>query len=450
MIKPYDYFYDAQMKRFLMQVVRAFSGFQYMTGQRGNIPPQLKMVPCVMAKRNRQVAAIQRNMSENTLLSVPMFTVDMTNVGPDSARLQNPSHVESVQVLERRIDEVTGLYTDERGNSVTIDRLMPRPFTMEVQVDLWASNQDQKHQIMEQVFVMMYPSFNIQNSDNALDWGALTTCFFDSDNWTSQSIPVGDGSEIDIATVNLKIPFWLSPPAKIKRQVLIDQVITNINEADRDENGVIIEAGQLAQNVTSVGNHHLRVEGNLLTLLGPYAGETDTQHEVYSWTKLLDDYGSHFREGETQVRLRSNMDDDSHDIIGTIQSTNEPNVVMWHVDLDTLPNNTLPAVNAMIDPLHSVPDGTSLPVPVNGHRYLLVEDLPGPSEAWGSLSATTGSIIQYNNGVWSVVFSGHGHEQNEYVLSKVSGRQLKWDVPSQSWTLAIDGVYGPGAWRLGY
>lgn len=157
MINRYDYFYDAQIKRYLMQVVRAFSGFQYRTGARGAIGPSLNLVPCLPAKRNRQAAVIQRNNSENTILSVPMITVDLVNFQPDRDRMQNPNHIDSVQVTERAKDAVTGEYTSERGNRLTVDRLMPRPYNMTVQVDIWTSTMDQKHQLLEQIDTVIYP-----------------------------------------------------------------------------------------------------------------------------------------------------------------------------------------------------------------------------------------------------------------------------------------------------
>src|SRR5690348_16221283 len=123
MLTRYDYFYDGQIKRYLLQVVRAFSGFQYMTGRRGNVEPELKLVPCTMAKRNRQVAAIQKNLSENVVNAVPMITIDQTAFRFDPERLQNPNHVGTVQVFERKIDPLTGQLTNERGRSITVQRL---------------------------------------------------------------------------------------------------------------------------------------------------------------------------------------------------------------------------------------------------------------------------------------------------------------------------------------
>lgn len=43
-ITPYEFFYDGQQRRFLEQIVRAFSGFSYQTGRQGGAPQTL-LVP---------------------------------------------------------------------------------------------------------------------------------------------------------------------------------------------------------------------------------------------------------------------------------------------------------------------------------------------------------------------------------------------------------------------
>jgi hypothetical protein len=168
----YDYFYDAQMKRFLQQIVRAFSGVQYQTGRLIDGQPERRVVPCRMATTNRMVAALMRNNSDNTLLTVPLITVYRTNIVRKPEMESNRAHVDTLQVTARDVDTF-GDYTSDRGNSYTVQRHMPNPYEMTVQVDIWTSNMDQKDQIMEQFLVLFGRDFDIQNSDNVLDWTAL-------------------------------------------------------------------------------------------------------------------------------------------------------------------------------------------------------------------------------------------------------------------------------------
>lgn len=445
MIRGLDYFYDAQQRRFLEQVVRAFSGFQYMTGARAGQPGSLQMVPCRWAHTSRVVAAIMRNQSENTLLAVPMITVFQTGLTFRPEGLQNRSHVDSRQVVERAVDD-DGNYLPGRGKSYTIHRLMPLPFSMEIQVDLWTSNLEQKYQLAEQILMSVCPNFDIQNSENPLDWTALTTASVEDITWTSRSIPVGTNDEIDIMTLRLKLPMWISPPAQVQQQSLIEQIVTNISDTDPLP-GVVLDGTPIgerfSQSITTPGNHRVRVEGSTITLLSS-TGDEDDQN----WHELINLYGN-LRPAASQMLLRTTDDIEGPSIVGTLQYTSDNTKLHWQIDPDTLPANTLAPVNAVIDPMTTfpgkqLPDGTTFPAAAPGQRYLIIHDV-GPCVAWGNLNARYGDIIEYQNGEWVVAFTSTGSPQ-QYVRNLHTGGQLRWT--GDDWVLAIDGEYAPGYWRL--
>jgi len=116
---------------------------------------------------------------------------------------------------------------------------------------------------------------------------------------------------------------------------------------------------------------------------------------------------------------------------------------VWTLDADTLPANTLTAIDAVIDPLRTAP-GSGLPSAVTGTRYLLVNDL-GPSVAWGSLTAQTNDIVEFN-GTWSIAFDASAMVKKQYVLNLYTNRQLYWN--GKEWLLSIDTFYHPGMWRV--
>lgn len=446
MIQGLDFWYDAQMRRFLEQIVRAFSGFHYRTGRRDGQEPQLKMVPCRMASTDRMVAAILRNQSENVLLSVPMITVAMTGIAGRREAVQNLNHVDTRQVIERDIDPDTGLYTSARGRSYTVYRMMPRPFEMTVQVDMWTSNQEQKFQLAEQILTVFYPDIAIKNSENAIDWTALTTMTLDDISWSSRSIPVGTENEIDIMTLTFRLPFWLNPPASVVQQTVIEQIVTNIYQGSSvDET---IAENLIKRDIVTPNNHVISVSNGKIKLLGGKAAERDADGNVYSWKTLFDVYGL-LRPTLTQIRLKTTSDseDESTDIIGTVQYDEaRPNELFWQIDPDTLPGNTLPPIDAVIDPIRSFPlDGGDLPAAATGQRYLLLNDI-GPSQAWGVITARANDIIEYRGGAWQVSFAANGNPQMHHVLNLYTGRQLRWT--GQDWVLTIDGQYAPGYWRL--
>jgi len=446
-IQSLEYFYDRQQVRFLEQVVRAFSGFQYMAGASNGNPPTLMTVPCRMASTNSMVANIIRNQSVNTLLTVPMITIWQTNITFDQDRLQNRNHVDTLQVVERAIDPITGKYTADRGQGYTVQRLMPIPFTMHIKVDLWTSNTDQKYQLEEQILTIMCPSFDIQNSQNALDWTALTTVYIKEITHSSRNIPVGSDSEIDIMSFLLEIPIWLSPPASLTKQTIIDQIIANITDTAPllDVISDTTYAGaRFTQRIITPGMNFIHVNGNVITLLGEKGRILDDNGNPYIWKDLLNQYGE-MRPAVSRLALKTSENIEGPSVFGTIQlNPSNPSQLSWQIDPTSLPANTLTAVDAVINPLNNFPTSGGLPDPIEGTRYLILHDL-GPSVAWGQIAARYGDIIMFTNGAWTVDFSAVGSSQ-QYVLNKHTGKQLRWN--GEDWVIALDGEYSPGYWSL--
>ncbi len=487
MIQTIDYFYDEQIRRYLLQIVRAFSGFQYKVTGRAGVnggAPQFLTVPCRMASQNRQVGHILRNNSENTIMSVPMFTVWIKEMNPARDRTQNPSHVSVVHVQERAVD-TQGNYTGEKGNGYTVERQMPHPLDITIQLDIWTSNEHQKHQLWEQIYMAFNVGFDIQSSENPLDWTSLTTMQMDTVQWSSRTIPIGTSDEIDVASFTFKLPVWITPPAKVKQSKLIHTIVTNILDGkleteDNLDTGIenYVEGTLLSRQIVTPDNAQIQIDTITnsqgtrwieAVLLGHSGNEKDENGEDYDWSKLIGQYGTLF-ENQSQLRLRADVDQELNlDVIGTISlDTVRKNVLLWQTDPDTLPGNTLAPVLALIDPVKHFPVtvGASngiLPAPAAGQRYLILGDLSGSTQAWGEIAdingdfadeqaqrfvrAFEGDILEYMpGGYWQVVFKAATTTATHYLVNQKSGKQFKFY--DGSWILAIDGVYHPGFWRL--
>ena len=445
-ISPYEFWYDEQQVRFLKQLVRGFSGFSYQGGSIAGAAPTTVMVPCQIASTNRMVSNIMSNLSENTLLTVPLITIYQTGLRGRREDLQNIDFIDHLQVTERNI-RADGSYGPTRGNAYSVDRIMPLPFTMDVEVDIWTSNMQQKYMLVEQILPVIYPQFQIQNSDNALDWTAVTICLVDDDmSFTSRTIPVGTSDEIDVMTIKLKVPIWLSPPAKVKRIRRIEEVIATINQGEFvPGTTVLVDGGEMQRVIVTPNDACLGVSGAALTLLGAKTETMLPDGSLPSWLTLLTEYGV-LNPTVSTMQLFINNDIEGASVTGTLQYSGSANVLTWTINAATLPANTVVAVNAVIDPLRTYP-GTALPAVADGQRYLLLEDV-GSSVAWGVLSAKTNDIIQYSvsTGRWTVSFASQTVNTTQYVLNSFTTRQLYWN--GSTWTIAIDGIYEPGYWRV--
>jgi hypothetical protein len=129
--------------------------------------------------------------------------------------------------------------------------------------------------------------------------------------------------------------------------------------------------------------------------------------------------------------------------------------LLFTVDADTMPSNTLAAIDRVVDPLQKGP-GTGLPAKATGQRYLLIEDTGSEADtadalAWrggdgAELVAKKHDIVEYNGNRWVVSYSPTSTSPTEYVTNLANGQQFKWD--GYEWLRSWEGLYREGEWRL--
>jgi hypothetical protein len=147
MVASQQYFYDAQIERFLAQFIRMVSGFQVEFGQDRTGRKTLQRVPVYWGDSSRQVQTIiSNNSGGSTLPVVPAMTVYINGINYDRDRVQEPNFVGKMSIRQRAFNEATQEYENRQGNAFSIERLMPVPFTIELKLDIWTSNTKQKLQ----------------------------------------------------------------------------------------------------------------------------------------------------------------------------------------------------------------------------------------------------------------------------------------------------------------
>jgi hypothetical protein len=171
------------------------------------------------------------------------------------------------------------------------------------------------------------------------------------------------------------------------------------------------------------------------------------------WPAVIDLYGS-LRPGISQIRL---IQPDETEVVGTIAlDPNDDRFLLFDVDIDTTPQNTLDPIDAVINPLTSGP-GDGLDSALEGQRYLLTEDTgslnnPNPASAWTGangrgLVAQANDIVEYSNNYWRVVFRAATEPNNiQYVTNITTGIQYKW--VGDAWVKSYQGAYPGGTWRI--
>ena len=460
------HFYEGQVRKFLTQFIRILSNFSVETGKTSDGSISLRAVPVVYGDPTRQVANIIRNNSENALNYAPKIACYVRELNYDRERMQNPYHIEKQHLKERSFDETTGEYTNQLGAGYTVEKVMPSPFRLEVTADIFSSNTDQKLQILEQILYLFNPDFEIQKSDNYIDWTSLSYVELTGITFSSRTIPVGADSEIDVATMTFSMPIWLSPPVKVKKLGVVQKIIMSIYDDDGGIAKGLIDGELASRSFITPNNFGLLVTGNQLRLLGTtgvnvksggdgfHTGARDpgladpfeTFGPAVNWKILLDQYGK-VTNGTSQIRLTQI---NGNQVVGTIATTTlDDTILMYTIDGDTVPANTLTAVKKIINPATFDP-GT----PSNGDRYLVINDVGDStasfqSSTWGTLVATVGDIIEYNSTTskWNIAFDASNPDSTQhYVTNLNTGIQYRFN--GTEWVKSYEGVYTAGNWSI--
>jgi hypothetical protein len=432
--------------------MRILGGFSVKTGKDRNGNETYIQVPVRYGDINRMAAHILKNQSENMINTVPFISCYVTDLQISAERRMNPTHTDKVRVYEKKFDTTTGEYIDsEVGNTYTIERYMPVPYDLTVQVDIWTSNTDQKLQILEQLLVLFNPSINLKTNDNPFDWSNLTYTELVNVVWSVRQVPSGTDDIIDVAALNFTLPILINPPAKVKRQTLIHTILTEIRRLRDDQELDWVPSNPTPNKewvVVTFENFKLqvRIEGDHALLLNSSGGNTDANGDVLSWEEVLKPFGE-LRLGISNLRLRRGADpsDFSEDIIATFTGLDPTvlNKAYISLDTDSLPSATVPAVNAIINPTKSAP-GSGLPTAVTNQRYLVLQAVP-QSTFWGVNTAKANDIIQYNGSSWIVSFDSSSNS-SAVVLNTATGYLYEWR--NQQWISAVEGTYQNGYWRL--
>ena len=459
------HFYEGQVRKFLTQFIRILSNFSVETGKGSDGTVNLRAVPVVYGDPTRQVANIIRNNSENALNYAPKIACYVRELNYDRERMQNPYHIEKQHLRERDVD-ADGNYTNQLGAGYTVEKVMPSPFRLEVSADIFSSNTDQKLQIMEQILYLFNPDFEIQKTDNYIDWTSLSYVELTNISFSSRTIPVGADSEIDVASLQFSMPIWLSPPVKVKKLGVVQKIIMSIYDDDGGIAKGLIDGELVSRSFITPNNFGLLVTGNQLRLLGTtgvnvksggdgfHTGANEPSNfdpfetfgPAVNWKVLIDQYGKVIN-GTSQIRLTQ---PDGNEIIGTIATTTlDDTILLYTIDSDTIPSNSLTAVKKIINPATFDP-GT----PSNGDRYLVINDV-GDSTAsfrsatWGTLVASVGDIIEYNSATskWNVAFDASNPDSTQhYVTNLNTGIQYRFN--GTEWVKSYEGVYTQGNWSI--
>jgi len=454
-----QFFYDNQVRRFLIQFAKIFSNWYVTRGKDPNGNDILVRIPIMYGDSSRQAATIIANNSASNLPSAPLITYYITGIEYNQKWTQDPTFVDKLNVRQRSYNQETQSYETTQGQAFTVERLMPVPYTLRVNVDFWTTNYQQKLEIFEQLATLFNPALEIQSTDNFIDWTSLSAVFQDGITFSSRTIPVGTSNPIDVMTWKFYMPIWISTSSKLKKMGVIEKIIASIYKGsallDVQDDQLLLGT---RQKITPYG-YKVLLLGNKLQLLP--ANEAfnpsnaalalpDSPNTNLYWSALLNVYGA-VKPGISQIWLQNPYMD--YDIVGTIvPDPNDDRFLIYNIDQDTLPQNTLAPVNSIINPQLTGPNA-GLPGPMPGVRYLIVEDIGSEGAttvSWGGLVANANDIIQFNadTGQWFVSFDSQAATTVQFVTNLVTSVQYRYVNADGMWMKSFEGWYDQGDYSI--
>jgi hypothetical protein len=210
-----DYYFDEQLKRYCVQFMAIFSELQVKVGASTDLPARLIKVPVVYGSRDRVVAWIKGDQTQNKPLRLPAMSAYLRSIA------QAPDKRKGVGATRRQTVALNN--GQPFPNNVGVYRqIQPVPYRAVFELSVYASNTLQHHQIMEQIMILFDPSVQIQTSDDPLDMTQITTVEMTNINW-EENFPAGADRRVIQSVLFFEVIFYLSGPANF-RQNYIDNI----------------------------------------------------------------------------------------------------------------------------------------------------------------------------------------------------------------------------------
>jgi hypothetical protein len=380
--------------------------------------------------------------------------------------MQEPYFVSNIQVRQRTYDADTDTYETTQGNAFTIERAMPVPYEMTINLDIWTSNTNQKMQLLEQILTLFNPGLEIQSTDNYIDWTSLTVLYLKDVRWSSRTIPVNADNPIDVATLSFTLPMYITPPAKVKKLGVIERIIASVYDVQGDLATSLTNSDLLLgtrQRFTPYAYQVLLIDNKLQALRKQQVIDesnssltpADSPSSNVLWQSVVNLYGT-LRAGISYITLEQ---PDGTEVTGTVAyDPTDDRFLLFTINEGTVPPNTLAPITAVIDPLASGP-AYGLPAAAIGQRYLFTQatgsyDNPGLTnpDAWQGvggqpLIASANDIVEYDGSRWQISFDSTSSPDNiQYVTNLTTEIQYRWT--GSAWIKSYQGIYPGGTWSL--
>ncbi len=207
------YYYNQQLRLYLIQFMSIFANMEVTVGKTNEVKSRTIKVPIKNGSSDRVVASIKSENTQNKPVRLPLMAANLTNV------VLAPQLRKGVGQTRRHSEMPTGgVFPDDIR---VVRQRMPVPYVATFDLAIWASNQDQHYQIIEQILMLFDPILQIQTSDDVNDWARITTIELVGINF-EENVPPGVDRRLIQSTLNFEVPIYISAPTEVHDKFVQD------------------------------------------------------------------------------------------------------------------------------------------------------------------------------------------------------------------------------------
>lgn len=218
-----NFYYNQQIKRYLVQFMYLFSGMQVEVGANSTREAGLIDVPVYYSSMDKVAASIAAGNTSNKPIRIPTM----------SASLVGLRREQTIPGLNQEYSETylpAGAFFANQTKTLT--RVKPMIYRATMSLNVWTSNLDQHFQILEQILTVFTPSIQIQTSDANMDWTKITTVEL-VDVRYSETYPINTQVRVPMTELTFEMPIYLSVPAE-RRDEFVRDILIRISAVDGD------------------------------------------------------------------------------------------------------------------------------------------------------------------------------------------------------------------------
>jgi len=195
----YPYRYNGQIENYLSQFMRVMSGFQVENGEDKDGNMTTREVKVAYGSVSRIVGSILNKRDSFTNQTLPLIGFYLSGIEKDNANKRSQHH----------IDHVT--FENSEGNKQGYRRIIGPAFNLNIEVNIYASSNEEMFAVLEQMLLIFNPRVTIQTDNNIFNADYITDIILESIN-PDINYPTGTESQVIQQSLQFRLPIRLSYP----------------------------------------------------------------------------------------------------------------------------------------------------------------------------------------------------------------------------------------------